>query len=88
LNKNFYTADAIRDGLVPIGITLEDRASGTEWSGGGADATNGLMQLLIQLRQTARKNKDFAMGDTIRDRLAAVGIALEDRAGVTEWSAS
>jgi cysteinyl-tRNA synthetase len=44
------------------------------------------MQLLIQLRQTARKNKDFATGDAIRDRLAAVGIVLEDRAGGTEWT--
>jgi cysteinyl-tRNA synthetase len=86
--KDFATADAIRDGLAPIGITLEDRADGTEWSGGGADAINGLMQLLIQLRQTARKNKDFATGDAIRDRLASSGITLEDRAGGTEWSAS
>jgi cysteinyl-tRNA synthetase len=86
--KDFATADAIRDGLGPIGITLEDRAGGTEWSGGGADATNGLMHLLIRLRQTARQNKDFATGDAIRDRLAAVGIALEDRAGGTEWTAN
>ncbi|MEX2170682.1 MAG: cysteine--tRNA ligase [Pirellulales bacterium] len=85
--KDFATADAIRDGLTAIGITLEDLAGGTEWSGTGASA-GGLMQLLIQLRQTARKNKDFATGDAIRDRLAAVGIALEDRAGGTEWTYS
>ncbi len=33
--KNFKVADAIRDGLAPTGITLEDRAGGTEWAGGG-----------------------------------------------------
>ena len=36
-NKNFAVADKIRDGLGPIGIALEDRAGGTEWTGGGAD---------------------------------------------------
>jgi cysteinyl-tRNA synthetase len=31
LSKNFALADAIRDGLTGIGITLEDRADGTGW---------------------------------------------------------
>jgi cysteinyl-tRNA synthetase len=44
------------------------------------------MQLAIDLRQSARKNKDFATSDTIRDRLAAIGVTLEDRPGGTEWS--
>ena len=85
-NKNFATADAIRDGIGPLGVVLEDRAGGTEWSGGGEDTLDGIMQLLIDLRQTARENKDFATSDTIRDRLAAINVTLEDRAGGTEWS--
>lgn len=85
-NKKFATADAIRDGIGPLGITLEDRAGGTEWSGGGADTLAGIMKLLIELRQTARASKDFATSDAIRDRLAAIGVTLEDRAGGTEWS--
>ncbi|MCA9230772.1 MAG: cysteine--tRNA ligase [Planctomycetales bacterium] len=85
-NKNFATADAIRDGIGPLGITLEDRAGGTEWSGGGDSTLDGIMQLLIELRQTARANKDFATSDTIRDRLAELGVTLEDRPGGTEWS--
>ncbi|TWU21949.1 cysteine--tRNA ligase [Bythopirellula polymerisocia] len=84
--KNFATADAIRDGVGPIGIVLEDRAGGTEWSGGGADALEAVMRLLIELRQTARATKDFATSDAIRDRLAALGVTLEDRAGGTEWT--
>ena len=32
--KEFATADAIRKGLAEIGVTLEDRAGGTEWTRG------------------------------------------------------
>ncbi len=85
-NKNFATADAIRDGIQPLGIVLEDRAGSTEWSGGDDSTLAGIMQLLIELRQTARANKDFATSDTIRDRLAENGVTLEDRPGGTEWS--
>ena len=83
--KNFATADAIRDGLAPTGVKLEDRAGGTEWTGGGERALEQVVQLLIALRQTARKNKDFATSDAIRDRLGAIGVKLEDRGGETEW---
>jgi cysteinyl-tRNA synthetase len=85
-SKKFATADAIRNGIGPLGITLEDRSGGTEWSGGGADTLDGIMKLLIELRQTARTTKDFATSDAIRDRLAALGVTLEDRAGGTEWN--
>ena len=30
--KDFATADRIRTGLTDIGVTLEDRTGGTEWS--------------------------------------------------------
>jgi cysteinyl-tRNA synthetase len=39
---------------------------------------SGAVELLIQLRQQARANKDFAMSDKIRDELALVGIQLQD----------
>jgi cysteinyl-tRNA synthetase len=83
--KNFATADAIRDGLAPTGVKLEDRAGGTEWSGGGAEALEQVVQLLIDLRQSARQNKDFAASDAIRNRLSEIGVKLEDRGGATEW---
>lgn len=85
--KNFGVADAIRDGLAPTGVTLEDRAGGTEWSGGGADATEGVMQMLIGLRATSRAAKDFATADALRDQLGAIGVTIEDRAGGAEWHA-
>jgi cysteinyl-tRNA synthetase len=45
----------------------------------------GLMQLLIDLRAEARKAKNFALGDQIRQRLTQLGVTLEDRPGGTGW---
>jgi cysteinyl-tRNA synthetase len=44
-----------------------------------------LMQLLIDLRATARENRDWATADMIRDRLSQVGVVLEDRPEGTTW---
>lgn len=84
--KNFAVADAVRDGLAPTGITLEDRAGGTEWEGASETALEGVMQMLIQLRASSRENKDFATADAVRDRLTTIGVTLEDRADGTEWT--
>jgi cysteinyl-tRNA synthetase len=45
----------------------------------------GLVQIFLDLRAEARKAKNFALGDQIRQRLAQVGIILEDRPGGTVW---
>jgi cysteinyl-tRNA synthetase len=86
--KDFATADRVRDELAQLGITLEDRKEGTGWRMASDDTETllaGVMELLIELRSQARKNKDFAMADQIRDQLTAAGITLEDRKGETVW---
>jgi len=45
----------------------------------------GLIRLLIELRAEARKRKDFAAGDSIRKRLADLGVTLEDGKEGTTW---
>ena len=48
---------------------------------GGDDEEEGLgddIQALIEERQTARKEKNWARADEIRDMLAAMGITLKD----------
>ena len=47
--------------------------------------TDKLMELIINVRQTARKNKDWATADAIRDNLKAIGIVLEDGADGVRW---
>ncbi len=58
----------------------------TDNAGGGA-LTEGLMELLIQLRAEARARKDFATSDEIRDRLKEIGVTLEDGKEGTRWVA-
>jgi cysteinyl-tRNA synthetase len=40
---------------------------------------------LVEQRQAARRRRDFAESDRIRDDLAARGILLEDGPGGTRW---
>ena len=44
-----------------------------------------VMQLLIELRNRHRQQKDFASADLIRDRLQEIGITLKDSHDGTTW---
>lgn len=44
------------------------------------------IEQLIEKRQQARKDRDFAAADKLRDELKAKGIALEDTADGVKWS--
>jgi cysteinyl-tRNA synthetase len=46
---------------------------------------DGLLRLLVDLRAEARKTKNFVLADQIRQRLAQLGVTLEDRPGGTGW---
>ena len=47
---------------------------------------DGIMDILLELRAEARKNKNFALSDTIRERLLAVGIEIKDTKDGASWS--
>jgi cysteinyl-tRNA synthetase len=63
-------------GIIPDEISSKDGTAGLE---------DNLIGILIDLRAAARKNKDYAAGDAIRNRLAEIGIILEDRPDGTIW---
>lgn len=47
--------------------------------------TPALLDLLINLRAQVRKEKNFKLADEIRNKLAEIGVVLEDRADGTGW---
>jgi cysteinyl-tRNA synthetase len=52
---------------------------------GQSELTGKLLDLLVQIRNSARKKKDFATADEVRNGLAAIGVTLEDRKDGTHW---
>ena len=44
------------------------------------------VDLLLDIRANAKKNKDWATSDLIRDRLAAIGFSVKDTKDGVEWS--
>jgi len=47
--------------------------------------TPALIDLLLSLRQEAKKNKDFAMADQIRNQLSDMGIVIKDGKEGSTW---
>ncbi len=68
-------------GLIPDEIIGMDAA-------GSRGLEEDLIRMLVDLRAAARQNKDFATSDAIRDRLAVLGVSLEDRPDGTVWKIS
>lgn len=52
---------------------------------GDNDDESAVIEALIVKRNDARASKDWAAADAARDELTAMGIVLEDSAGVTSW---
>jgi cysteinyl-tRNA synthetase len=63
----------------------------SRWRSGDDDsrasaALDRLVRAELDARAAARKERDFASADAIRDRLAAAGVAVEDTPGGARWS--
>jgi cysteinyl-tRNA synthetase len=75
----------------PLGIVQQDpeswfRLQQAGEGGGEAGPSDEEIESLIAARLAARKAKDFAESDRLRDQLAAQGVILEDKpGGVTAW---
>ena len=64
-----------------LGLQFLDRSAA-----GGAEAT-AFVDLLVEIRTRLREAKQFALADTIRDRLADLGVGVEDGHEGTTWRA-
>ena len=56
---------------------LEEKVSGP--------LLEGLVALLLELREEARRAKDYAKSDLIRERLKSLGIIVEDTKEGPKW---
>ncbi len=77
-------ASYIRGALDILGCDPFDAA----YSTGTQDlssAVDGLIALLLEQREAARARKDFAAADSIRDRITAMGISIEDTPQGPRW---
>jgi len=80
--KSRLKSELIGAGLL-LGLLQQTPA---EWFARGTDnSDDARIQALVDERNTAKKEKNFARSDAIRDQLASEGILLEDTAQGVRW---
>jgi cysteinyl-tRNA synthetase len=67
-------------------LFVEDIFGLTKEESGESSLTGDLVEILIELRKSARENKDFATSDIIRNRLMTLGVQLKDGVDKTSFS--
>jgi cysteinyl-tRNA synthetase len=66
-----------------LGLLQQDPAA---WFARGVSGDeDARIQALVDERNAAKKDRDFARADAIRDRLAAEGVLLEDTPQGVRW---
>lgn len=75
-------AGALKASAALLGIAQQDPAV---WFQGAVTHDAAVIDGLIEERQQARRNKDFAAADRVRQQLLNMGISLEDGPQGTTW---
>lgn len=81
------TLRAINDLYNELGGTVLGIVPITDSTSSDGKREAGLIELLIDMRARARKDKNYAESDRIRGELLKLGVTLEDRADGTVWRA-
>jgi cysteinyl-tRNA synthetase len=50
-----------------------------------AEILNDVMDVLLELRSSAKQNKDYSTADAIRDKLKAIGVTIMDGKDGADW---
>ena len=67
-----------------IGVLEKTAAPAEEEAGDSKEAE--LVEMLIAMRQDARKNKNYTLADELRNKLSEIGIVLQDTPQGVKWS--
>ena len=67
-----------------IGVLEKAAAPAAAEAGDSKEAE--LVEMLIAMRQDARKSKNYALADELRNKLGAIGIVLQDTPQGVKWS--
>lgn len=78
-----FAVEELTDMLKALGLNDDDQAASDKE--GDSQIVQSLMEVLLQLRQEARNKKDWATADSIRNRLQAIGIVIEDSPQGPRW---
>lgn len=73
------------DGGAVLGLLQQEPEAWFAADAGGDGLDADAIETLIEQRNQARKDRDFATADRVRDELAAQGVLIEDSAEGTRW---
>lgn len=85
-NRDYTTADRIRDFLVASGVNVEDTSRGTRVTYEQVPEVARVIDFLLGWREEARQARDFTTADAIRDKLVAAGVTVKDTREGVRWS--
>ena len=83
--KDYRTGDMVRDLLYRQGVILEDTKEGSRIRMEAEPEMGKLMADIMQMRQSLRKDRNFARADQLREVLAERGIVIEDTREGSRW---
>jgi len=75
----------LQDAAGMIGLLQQAPEAWFRWAPAGSAVDAAAIQSLVDARAAARKAKNYAEGDRIKQQLAAMGVVIEDSAQGTRW---